>query len=277
MKHAFLVIAHNNPELLKELVSLLDHPDCDIFIHIDLKSDIKQFEDTFAKYSKIYFIEKRIAVKWGTYSQIQTELALFEQAYSHNIYSYYHILSGIDLPIKPIEYILKWFEEHQGYEYLGGWPADKKYHRRMHRRYFFVTRKRNLATSTILAFEKLFGLKWNRKTEVWMGPNWGSFTHKFVEQLLTHREWIHTHFRHSFCGDELYKPTLMHHLGIENRDKGCLRLIDWQRGTPYTFKDEDFEELIHSDKLFARKFSLEFPGLITRLKEHLSAPNNPKE
>ena len=49
MKHAFLIIAHDNPELLKVLVDLLDHPDCDIFIHIDLKSDIEQFREVCAK------------------------------------------------------------------------------------------------------------------------------------------------------------------------------------------------------------------------------------
>lgn len=30
--------------------------------------------------------------------------------------------------------------------------------------------------------------------------------------------------------------------------------IDWKRGNPYTFEDGDYEELIASDYLFARKF-----------------------
>ena len=33
-----------------------------------------------------------------------------------------------------------------------------------------------------------------------------------------------------------------------------MRLIDWNRGNPYVFKSSDFEELIKSDMLFARKF-----------------------
>lgn len=271
MKHAFLIIAHNEPALFKQLIACLDHSDIDIFVHIDRKSDITQFNGVKTIHSSIYFIDDRLDVRWGEYSQILTELKLFETASKHNQYSYYHLLSGIDLPIKPMAQILKWFEDNMGYEFLGARPADKKYHKRMQRRYFFITRKRNLATTLILAFEKLFCLKWNRKTEVWMGNNWGSFTHGFVEQLLKHKDWIARHFKYSFCGDELYKPTLMRHLGIENRDRGSVRLIDWQRGEPYIFRNEDFDELMASDKLFARKFSSEDTELIERLIKYLKS------
>ena len=37
-----------------------------------------------------------------------------------------------------------------------------------------------------------------------------------------------------------------------------MRLVDWKRGSkgsPYTFREEDYDELINSGALFARKFS----------------------
>ena len=34
-----------------------------------------------------------------------------------------------------------------------------------------------------------------------------------------------------------------------------LRFIDWNRGTPYIFRSNDYDELCSSSKLFARKFS----------------------
>ena len=266
MKHAFLIIAHNEPELLKILISMLDHQDCDIYLHIDQKADMTDFSGIETQNSGLYIIEDRINVKWGDYSQIKTELTLFEYAFNKREYAYYHILSGVDLPIKPIEYILNWFEKNNGYEYLGAAPAAKKYHKRMKHRYFFITRKRNLATTILLGLQKILGIKWNRKTEVWMGANWGSFTQSFVEQLLTHKDWIERHFKYSFCGDELYKPTLMRYLGLEKNDKGSVRHIDWQRGRPYTFRNCDYEELMSSDKLFARKFSSDDIQLITRIR-----------
>ena len=37
---------------------------------------------------------------------------------------------------------------------------------------------------------------------------------------------------------------------------GNQRLIDWKRGNPYTWRKQDFDELVNSDLLFARKFDI---------------------
>lgn len=42
-KHAYLILAHSEPEILGILVSLLDDERNDIFIHIDKKSNIMDF------------------------------------------------------------------------------------------------------------------------------------------------------------------------------------------------------------------------------------------
>lgn len=43
MKLAYLIIAHNEPLILKTLISLIDDVRNDIFILIDKKSDISHF------------------------------------------------------------------------------------------------------------------------------------------------------------------------------------------------------------------------------------------
>ena len=57
MKHAYLILAHNNFNQLKKLINLLDDIDNDIFIHIDEKSNInlKQLELN-TKFSNVKFI-----------------------------------------------------------------------------------------------------------------------------------------------------------------------------------------------------------------------------
>ena len=35
----------------------------------------------------------------------------------------------------------------------------------------------------------------------------------------------------------------------------CKRLIDWTRGIPYTYRKSDYDELMSSSAMFARKFS----------------------
>ena len=45
-----------------------------------------------------------------------------------------------------------------------------------------------------------------------------------------------------------------------------MRLVDWNRGNPYTWQSQDYNELIASDRLFARKFSSKEKELIEQIK-----------
>ena len=100
-KHAYLIMAHNNFEILKKIIVLLDNEKNDIFIHIDKKVkniDIRQFEK-IAKKSKVKVLNNRIDIHWGGYSQIECELLLLKESINGE-YSYYHLISGVDLPLK---------------------------------------------------------------------------------------------------------------------------------------------------------------------------------
>ena len=48
-----------------------------------------------------------------------------------------------------------------------------------------------------------------------------------------------------------------------------MREIDWQRGSPYTWREEDFDELVRSERWFARKFSSDHMELVDRLFHHI--------
>lgn len=102
MRHAFLIIAHNNPFTFQTLIELLDDKDNDIFIHIDKKVNIKDFQSIKCNYSQLIFINNRKDVRWGDFSQIECELELYQYAYNYGKYEYFHLLSGVDLPIKTI-------------------------------------------------------------------------------------------------------------------------------------------------------------------------------
>lgn len=128
-KHAYLIIAHNNFYILEKLIKLLDDERNDIYIHIDKK--VKEFDFEYfiniCKKSNINFI-KRNKVYWGSYSQIQCELNLLKEA-TKNCYKYYHLLSGIDLPIKSQNYIHDYFEKNKGIEFIGFQKTEWDYDR----------------------------------------------------------------------------------------------------------------------------------------------------
>lgn len=77
--HAYLIIAHNEFEVLQKLVGALDDPRNDIYIHFDKKvSELPHLE---VKYSNLYICRKRIDVHWGDISQLKAEYVLWEEAY----------------------------------------------------------------------------------------------------------------------------------------------------------------------------------------------------
>lgn len=113
-KHAYLIMAHNEFSLLRKLILLLDDSRNDIFIHVDKKSKefVKSSFMNLPTFSKVSFI-KSDKVTWGGYSLINCELKLLIEA-SNSFHDYYHLLSGVDLPLKTQNEIHSFFELHQG-------------------------------------------------------------------------------------------------------------------------------------------------------------------
>ena len=109
-KHAYLLMVHNHEKQVEVLLSLLDNRNNDIYVHIDKKSkDIT--EDQLRKCinkSNIYFVNS-MDVQWAGYSMIECELSLMENALKKE-YSYLHLLSGADLPVKSQKQIHDFFE-----------------------------------------------------------------------------------------------------------------------------------------------------------------------
>ena len=292
MKHAYLIMAHNEPEILQRLIHLLDCPENDIFVHIDKKSDIRQFalnQDT-CHHSKLHILQDRISVNWGAFSIVECEMALMQTAHAQSDYDYYHIMSGVTLPIKHMHYIHEFFQNHQGTIFLGidiGEIEEEAKRRIIYRNFFNDNQFRFLGNHTRqqlngLSFriQKLLHLEKNSTRELKIGAQWCSLTDAAVELLLSSKDWIRKTFQYGSCVDEIYKQTVIWNsplrdkiYKIGNSLEGCMYEIDWNRGngsSPYTYSTEsDIELLIKSDKLFARKFSSQHMNVVKRLIESI--------
>lgn len=277
LKHAYLILAHNNFTLLEKLLKLLDDERNDLFIHVDNK--IANFqEDRFKKCvvkSNIEFVTPRIDVKWGHVNLVQAEFLLFRKANEFGHYSYYHLISGVDLPIKSQDYIHEFFEKNNGKELVGFSTdsyKDLKYKvTKIHIGTSYFKLKTLLLRKFVFFFDKSFALvqrllgynvvKLNEDFILAKGCNWVSVTGDFVTYLLTKETECLKMYKHSICPDEIFIHTVLYNsvfrkniLPADDEYSGCMRLIDWKRGNPYIYTKDDFEELISSDRLFARKF-----------------------
>ena len=112
MTHAWLIIAHNEFGILQRLVTALDAPECDIYIHIDRK--VSRLPKIHSEQSSLTFLPNRVDVRWGSVSQIRCEFALLEASAAQGPYDYYHIVSGTTLPLMPWSDISNYFKEKAG-------------------------------------------------------------------------------------------------------------------------------------------------------------------
>ncbi len=285
-KHAYLIIAHNNFQILEKTIKILDDEKNDFYIHIDKKIKNFNFEKfkNIVKKSRIIFTE-RINVKWGHSSQINCELILLKTAIKNN-YSYYHLLSGVDMPIKSKKEIYNFFESNKGKEFIHFSLLENKlkiekrytyYHLFPYcyrSKYKYIMRKIEKIFFKLQRLLKINRVK-NQNIKFYKGANWFSITSDFSRYILSKEKWIQNTFKYTSCCDEIFMQTLImnsefkENLYAKQFDDNHIitirRFIDWKRGTPYTFRKEDFKELVHSEALFARKFDLEVDGEIIEM------------
>lgn len=143
MKHAYLIIVHNEYSVLETLLSMIDDERNDIYLHIDRRSTelYKRACLLCTQKARLFLLPTRNKVYWGDISQVETEYLLLETAAKHSTYDYYHLLSGVDLPIQTQDYIHSFFQANSGKEFVSYWLGDKHQkdlNRKISRYYFFT-------------------------------------------------------------------------------------------------------------------------------------------
>ncbi|NOY17521.1 MAG: beta-1,6-N-acetylglucosaminyltransferase [Gammaproteobacteria bacterium] len=114
----YLILAHDNPDMLGRLINALDSKQVHFFIHIDKKSDIRKFLPCIPEKQNVHLSENRVNVSWGGYSQVQATLNLMDEVLNSGIdFKYAALLSGTHYPIKSNAYIFEKLS-HSTCEYL---------------------------------------------------------------------------------------------------------------------------------------------------------------
>lgn len=278
-KHAYMIIAHNEFDLLETLVRLLDDPRNDLYIHIDAKVldfDFARFHG-LVQHANLQFTPRRLSVTWGHSSQVMTELLLLQTAVAGEDpaqpYAYYHLISGVDLPIKSNDEIHTFFDQNEGKEFVhfSKNEPDPGFAARI--RYYHLFRKKRNGFTKVLAqivFRLQVLLRIDRLKEqgliVQKGTNWFSITGDFAKYIVSQAERVEQLFAYSYCGDEVFVQTMLvnspfvtnlYMPNCNNDQMACARLIDWERGHPYVFRMADYDEIMQSPAMFARKFSMQ--------------------
>lgn len=293
-KHAYLIMAFSEYEQLKMLIETLDYPGNDIYVHIDKRSpDVSaDYLQGDVRYSNIK-IFRDFKIFWGHYSQTACELFLLEQALNKE-YDYIHLLSGADLPLCGQQEIHHFFDENKGKEFVRYWGASfpknsepwiKYYHPLQ--KYLRISKNKAFNQSIekiekiLIKLQELLGVNRLKNTDCQFqkGANWFSITGEFAKYVVGRKPWIESVFMNTRSSDEVFLQTVLCNSEYDvNRFEKTyetdgltgIRYIDWKRGKPYTFKIQDYQELISCGFLFARKFSISKDRrIVEKLHDHI--------
>lgn len=274
MNVVYCIQCHQNTNILRELIRIISK-DNDVYIHVDKKSNIGEFDEYLGK---VHFIKDRVDVRWGGFSQVEATLKILN-CVNKNEYDYICLLSGDCLPLKSSLDIKNFFEQNNGKEFLGmnfNFDYNEIKERILYKHYSISYRKNMKKYEEILMkiVEKFNLYKKNNYfyllPKLYKGPQWFCITGGLNEYILNYIEknsFYVKAFRHSFCPDEMFFQTIVgnseyknniYKLGeCEDDNAMALRYIDWKSGPEYPkiLDENDFENMKNGDYLFARKFN----------------------
>jgi hypothetical protein len=288
MKIAYLIAAHSQPEHLHRLVQALDSEHVSFFIHVDLEADIKAFQD-FAFGSNVHFLEERFMVHHAGFSLVRALIKLMNTALEDAENQYFITLSGWDYPIKNNQYIYNFLAQNYPMNFLNFYPlVDEAAQVEFIQKYHFIdliesvphvlkvplkaagyiSRKIPLNRPFIPGIVPYRGSAWfclNRETMVYVmdflqtqeGKNYINYF-KWVscaDEIMFHTIVLHSPYA-KYC--RYYERDIeLAKTSLKNENNAYLHYIDWDptRENPAQLDMRDFDKLMQSEALFARKFN----------------------
>ena len=269
MKHAFLILAHNEFGALQRLLDALDVFDNYVFVHIDKK--VTQIPELAMRNARLQVLSNRIKTYWGDISLIEAEFELMKEANNYGPFDYYHIISGTHFLIvsqKTFELRYNSFGGKSVFQPAEIFPGEIRM--KMGKYHFFIKKQgsfKNILWRLLLKIQDFLPSRdishINRKASQWC-----SLTQNDVTKLLENDKKLLRLFRRTFCCDEFFMPAALSILGIDAFWYDKLLYVDFYKANPKVLKLVDFDDIMGSDCIFARKFSKDSFALIDKICQY---------
>ena len=279
MKIAYLIRAHFAPAQLGRLVDRLDSENAAFFIHISARTSVgthSTMQAAVGERANVQWVE-RVATYYAGFSLVQSTLVGLRAIAAAEPTSHTVILSGQDYPARPTPEIEKFFQQSQGKSFVEHfalpashkWPGEHGGLDRIRYRYF---ERVNYKTRTLRL--PILRRRFPRGLQPYGGGAWCALSHDAVRYIASFAEQnpdVVNFFRHVKIPDEIFIHTVL--LNSPLRDSVVdqdVHYIDWSHGGahPKTLGSEDYDKIVESGKLFARKFDA---GYDTKVLDMLDA------
>nr|WP_295863765.1 beta-1,6-N-acetylglucosaminyltransferase [uncultured Chitinophaga sp.] len=276
----FLILVHQQPSQLERLVRLLDFPQARFFIHVDKKTDLKRFRPAVSHISSpVTFIRRRHNISWGGMEMVAATLDLIEAAVAPGEKGYFILLSGQDLPLKPVTAFYDYLEAHYGEEYLSfrrlpysNWNMNGGLDRIEY--YWFMDQLPPEENMRLYEAQKNAGMRriFPFDINLFGGSQWWCLTNEaatYICDFLNVNPEYTDYFRHTFIPDESFFQTILLNGPFSGRVTGNnLRFMDWSGPEmPKVLTMDDYDRIMGSGCFFARKFDEERDITVVRKVE----------
>jgi len=233
MKVAYLLLVHENPQLLKRAIEMLSCGGCEFFIHLDLTSDMHRFDSN--RRQNVHFVEPRLRVHWGEFSQVEATMLLLRQALGSSAnYDYFIFLQGSDYPLRSGAYIRNFLEENRGSEFLSlarmpapgyplskinklRYPSDKPVWR-------FTSRALGKLGSAQRDYTKYLGGLYAFAGQAWWALSKDAC--QFIVDFASSNPHVEKYFRNTFTADEMFFHTILGNSPFFDRLRRNLVFVD---------------------------------------------------
>lgn len=278
-KQAFLIIAHNEFEMLQRLINALDDESNDIYVHIDARVKTMPLLQTACSHLTV-LSNKRIKIIWGHVSQIKCEILLMQTALeSGHHYDFFHIISGTHYPLVSRQELAVFFNLYIGQSVLQQMPTCEEEKRMRFGRYhlfmqYFISGPKII--KNVYRFCWRVNLFVQKRLHVVRdysyikskASNWCSLSDETVRTIVAEKEKLVKRFSYTFCADEYFVPSVLaeHMHPVVYTDK--LLFLDFVRGNPRFLNEGDYFNIKNSGCVFGRKFTIpQSVTLIEKLKD----------
>lgn len=283
MKICYLILAHNNFRHLDRLMEALNGKDVSFCIHID-----KKVSETYSpSLPNASVISEHVDINWGGFTMIEATLALMEYGVGYMIDAdYYILISGVDYPIRPKQFLYDLLKEGKEYIDIAPVPVPFKPIER-YEYYYFDYNRRNLKhyNPKFLIEVLLKKLKVKRKSpfRVYAGTQWFALTadcvHYILRTIAEDKRYI-DFFRRTLVPDEAFFQTIIGNSPFMPQTRSSLTYTDWEvPSPPATIENRHVDFLkTHIEfndeygtrfPYFARKFNDESEAILKRIQEEL--------
>ncbi|HYJ65428.1 MAG TPA: beta-1,6-N-acetylglucosaminyltransferase [Parafilimonas sp.] len=274
MRIAHLILAHKNPAQLEKLIIALQHSSFFLYVHIDKKVSIQPFE-YLSKYNNVFFIKKRTKIFWAGYGTIQATINGIKEILPFK-YDYINVISGQDFPLKTADEIYSFFLVNNGKEFItcksveDEWKEAEVRIKKYHLINWRIPGKYQLEKliNKILP-ERKFPLNY-----IMVGrSNWFAVTYeaaKYIIDFLDQHPEVVRFFKFSWGADELIFSVILYNSNFKDKIEDNFIYVDWseKKAHPKILRTEDYNALVNSNKLFARKFDADADAVILEMLEN---------